>query len=182
MRPPMPTSAHCCGALNRPDEAFVGVSLGAGRRGEARRRTTRRSAIIACSWPGPSPTAATAAKDLGRADEAIAYFHRPRAAWQKVVDDNPARVCHGRRRGKLTRPRSAGPSSGRDEWIRPWSSTRRPGRSSRGSSTRSARRLATGPGRPGERPDQHRRGSAIARTSGRGEGELRSGHRDPGAC
>ena len=45
-----------------------------------------------------------ALKELGRTDDAIAYFHQARAAWQKVVDDDPAQYasavdlasCHDR--------------------------------------------------------------------------------------
>ena len=32
-------------------------------------------------------------KDQGRPDEALPYFREARAAWQKVVDDNPARYA-----------------------------------------------------------------------------------------
>ena len=44
------------------------------------------------------------AKELGRTDEAIAYFHRSRAAWQKVVDDDPAQAATADRPGELPRP------------------------------------------------------------------------------
>ena len=119
-------------------------------------------------------------EELGRPAEALAYFHAARTAWKKVVDDNPARYAE---------PVELGTTHNRIGWL-----LFGMGRMNEALEQYEAARsvfqklldtfpphlLAQDPERALERPDQHRRDPAQAGATGRGEGELRRGDRDPG--